>query len=162
MKICAVQHRPMPGDIAGNTARHLSLIELAIAEGADLVFFPELSLTGYEPRIGKSLVTDKTDPQEPDKEHRQDRLEESIGINEFSAWSSSDVTEGFRVQVPRPPQLLQGAAVNAVEEVRNIPHLFLHASEDIRDCSRGELVGDFTACPKQSIFRSNFLTLWRA
>jgi predicted amidohydrolase len=48
MRICAVQLRPIAGDIAINIARHLKFIELAIAESADLVFFPELSLTGYE------------------------------------------------------------------------------------------------------------------
>lgn len=61
MNICAVQFRPIAGDIAGNTAQHLRLIDLAAGEGADLIFFPELSLTGYEPRLAKSLATDETD-----------------------------------------------------------------------------------------------------
>jgi NAD+ synthase (glutamine-hydrolysing) len=41
------QLRPVLGDVARNLARHRELVEAAVAEGADLVVFPELSLTGY-------------------------------------------------------------------------------------------------------------------
>lgn len=50
MKICAIQHRPVAGDIAANLARHSELIELAIAQSADLVFFPE-------PELGRLIVS---------------------------------------------------------------------------------------------------------
>src|SRR5258705_9848034 len=61
MKIGGVQLRAAAGDIAGNAARHLQFIESAASQGVDLVFFPELSLTGYEPRLAKSLATNKDD-----------------------------------------------------------------------------------------------------
>ena len=61
MRICAAQLRPVAGDVACNLAKHLKLIELAVAHGADLVYFPELSLTGYEPRLAKSLATNEAD-----------------------------------------------------------------------------------------------------
>ncbi len=38
---------PKLGDVKANLARHLDLIRQADAQGADLVVFPELSLTGY-------------------------------------------------------------------------------------------------------------------
>ncbi|XKE46947.1 carbon-nitrogen hydrolase family protein [Halomonas organivorans] len=57
MRICAAQCRPVPGDLARNTEKHLELIKLAASHQADLVFFPELSLTGYEPRLSRSLVS---------------------------------------------------------------------------------------------------------
>ena len=40
MKICAAQIRSVAGDIEVNTAQHLRLIELAAAQGANCVFFP--------------------------------------------------------------------------------------------------------------------------
>jgi len=61
MRICAAQLRPVAGDIASNLAKHRKLIDLAVAHGADLVYFPELSLTGYEPRLAKSLATNEGD-----------------------------------------------------------------------------------------------------
>jgi hypothetical protein len=36
-------------------AGHLELIELAVAHGAQFIAFPELSLTGYEPRLAREL-----------------------------------------------------------------------------------------------------------
>ncbi len=37
------------GDIEGNTSKVISLIKRAVDEGADIVAFPELALTGYPP-----------------------------------------------------------------------------------------------------------------
>lgn len=61
MKIGAVQLQAITGDILANLTKHLEFIEVAIAQGADLIFFPELSLMGYEPQLAQSLATDKTD-----------------------------------------------------------------------------------------------------
>lgn len=61
MKICAVQTQALKGDIAGNIARHLRFAELAIANGANMIVFPELSVTGYEPTLAASLATTATD-----------------------------------------------------------------------------------------------------
>lgn len=59
MKIAIVQARPATGDIAANVSRHLELIDFA--DGADIVIFPELSLTGYEPALAKTLSLDPGD-----------------------------------------------------------------------------------------------------
>ena len=61
MKICAAQLKPIAGDIERNVLRHRELIDLAVSHGADLIFFPELSLTGYEPKLAKKLATDLED-----------------------------------------------------------------------------------------------------
>lgn len=50
MKIAAAQINPTIGDIAGNVDRILTHIGRAKELGAQLVVFPELSLTGYPPR----------------------------------------------------------------------------------------------------------------
>lgn len=80
MKLCAVQIRPTAGDVAANIAKHLQFIELAAAHGADLVFFPELSLTGYEPRLARSLATDEVDPRFDVFQQRSDALGIIIGV----------------------------------------------------------------------------------
>lgn len=61
MKIALVQTKPLKGEVAANLERHLAFIERAAAKGADVVIFPELSLTGYEPRLAKDLVMDEDD-----------------------------------------------------------------------------------------------------
>jgi predicted amidohydrolase len=50
MSICiaAAQSPSVPGDIAANVRTHLAFIEAAHKAGAQLLMFPELSLTGYE------------------------------------------------------------------------------------------------------------------
>jgi predicted amidohydrolase len=56
MKICAVQLRPIAGDIAVNLLKHIWCAETAAAHGADLIYFSELSLTSYEPSLAKTLA----------------------------------------------------------------------------------------------------------
>ncbi|MGD1054025.1 MAG: nitrilase-related carbon-nitrogen hydrolase [Candidatus Dormibacteria bacterium] len=53
--VALAQMAPRLGDLGANVARHLDLIGTAAAGGADLVVFPELSLTGY---FLKDLVTE--------------------------------------------------------------------------------------------------------
>lgn len=61
MKICVAQTKPEKGNIKYNIENHLGWIELAVAEKSDLIIFPELSLTGYEPELAKELATDQKD-----------------------------------------------------------------------------------------------------
>lgn len=61
MKICVAQTKPVKGDIAANTRQHTSLIALAASHQAELIVFPELSLTGYEPGLAKALAMNPGD-----------------------------------------------------------------------------------------------------
>lgn len=61
MKICAAQSRPVTGDVAANVQAHVEMIEAAVAQAAELVVFPELSLTGYEPALAQALAVDFMD-----------------------------------------------------------------------------------------------------
>ncbi|MEM8735130.1 MAG: carbon-nitrogen hydrolase family protein [Planctomycetota bacterium] len=54
--VAVAQVRPVIGDLAANTKAHLRVIEVAKSLGADVVFFPELSLVGYEPRLAATLA----------------------------------------------------------------------------------------------------------
>jgi NAD+ synthase/NAD+ synthase (glutamine-hydrolysing) len=50
MKIALGQINPTVGDLSGNIARMVDFSRRAGVAGADLIVFPELSLTGYPPR----------------------------------------------------------------------------------------------------------------
>jgi NAD+ synthase (glutamine-hydrolysing) len=50
MRIAVGQINPTVGDLAGNVALNAHFAREAAARGADLIVFPELSLTGYPPR----------------------------------------------------------------------------------------------------------------
>ena len=62
MILALAQTRPLPGDIPGNTEDHLRFIENAAAAEADIILFPELSITGYEPKLAGDLAKPLTDP----------------------------------------------------------------------------------------------------
>lgn len=59
----AAQSSSVRGDIVGNVKGHLRLIERAAMHRANLVVFPELSLTGYERDLAKSHNLKPTDPR---------------------------------------------------------------------------------------------------
>ena len=62
MRVCAAQFKPKSGDVDYNLAQHQRLAELAVRERVDVLFFSELSLTGYEPTLAQSLAIDPNDP----------------------------------------------------------------------------------------------------
>ena len=62
-RLALAQFNPTVGDIAGNTARIIELIDEARAAHADLVAFPELAVTGYPPEdllFKPSFLADNT------------------------------------------------------------------------------------------------------
>jgi predicted amidohydrolase len=61
MKICIAQTKPIKGNVSANIEAHKRFIELALTLNASAIFFPELSLTGYEPELAKKLATNQND-----------------------------------------------------------------------------------------------------
>ena len=61
MKICIAQTKPIKGNVSANIEAHIKFIELALTLNAEAIFFPELSLTGYEPKLAKKLATNQND-----------------------------------------------------------------------------------------------------
>jgi len=55
MKISIAQTKPIKGDIEANIETHKRFINLAVSNGASAIFFPELSITGYEPELASNL-----------------------------------------------------------------------------------------------------------
>ncbi|SYZ50751.1 Apolipoprotein N-acyltransferase [Xanthomonas arboricola pv. juglandis] len=61
MRLTAAQILSTPGRIEENIGKHLDVIRLAASKGADVLVFPELSLTGYEPALAQALAVHPTD-----------------------------------------------------------------------------------------------------
>jgi len=72
MKISVAQIKPINGDIAANISNHLNLINLAASSGAELIVFPELSLTGYVPEIAKDSAIEINDSRLSDFQKASD------------------------------------------------------------------------------------------
>lgn len=59
--IAVAQTRPVAGDLEANLDEHVRLARLAAAEGAQVVVFPELSLSGYELGLADGLAFSEDD-----------------------------------------------------------------------------------------------------
>ena len=80
MKLCVAQTRPIKGDIQGNIDNHRKLIDLAISNSAEIVIFPELSLTGYEPKLANALATNQDDSRFDDLQKISNAKGVTIGV----------------------------------------------------------------------------------
>lgn len=80
MKIAVAQTKSIKGDISANMKVHKKLIELAAFHETDAIFFPELSLTGYEPQLSKELATNQDDEKLDDFQKISNNYKITIGI----------------------------------------------------------------------------------
>lgn len=80
MKICAAQTNPVIGDIQSNINDHKKFIHQAIFHGADTIIFPELSLTGYEPKMSQEWAVDMADSRFDDFQRISDSGQITIGV----------------------------------------------------------------------------------
>jgi len=65
MKIALSQINTQLGNVSANLDRHLSIAQEAEKAGADLLIFPELSLTGYVLQDLASTVAHRPTPEDP-------------------------------------------------------------------------------------------------
>lgn len=63
MKIAVAQLQSHAGDVSANLAKHLELVAEAASQQVDLIAFPELSLTGYEPGMALDFAVDHAQAQ---------------------------------------------------------------------------------------------------
>ena len=103
MKIAAAQIQPRRGDVAENIARHLAWIASAAAAGADAIFFPELSLTGYEPELAAELATTVDDPRLAVFQAESDAANLTIGAG-LPIRSEVGITISMVIFQPRRPR----------------------------------------------------------
>lgn len=59
MKIAIAQTSPTKGNVSANIETHKKFIDQALTLNAEAIFFPELSLTGYEPELANELSTNQ-------------------------------------------------------------------------------------------------------
>lgn len=115
MKICLAQIKPNPGDIPRNIERHRQFIISAAAGGSDAIFFPELSLSGYEPKLANDLATDLAD-------HRFDQFQILSDVHDIAIGIGMPIRVGFGIQI--------GMIIMKANHPRQIYYKqFLHSDE---------------------------------
>ena len=75
-----VQTRPVKGDIAANLADHQQWANLAVERAVDLLVFPELSITGYEPSLAGALAMTAEDERFAGLQRMSDRYGIFLGV----------------------------------------------------------------------------------
>ena len=115
MRICAAQTRPSPDQVPTNITNHLRLIESAVERKADAIVFPELSLTGYEPKLAQNLALSPDDDQLEDFQSISNRHALVICVG-LPVQTSSGLHIGMLQFHPEAPR-------------RIYPKSYLHADE---------------------------------
>lgn len=103
MIVCAIQARPFKGNIQANINRHKELVDHATRYKADLAIFPELSLSGYEPTLVKTLAISHEDERLGDFQRISDEHRVTLGIGAPTVNDPSPCISMFffRPNIPR-------------------------------------------------------------
>src|SRR5687767_10393594 len=116
MRICAAQTRPIKGDIRNNIDNHKRLIQLAVSNGADAIIFPELSLTGYEPKLAKELATHQNDSRFEDFQTISNANQITIGVGVPTKTHAGVCISMILFQPGKPRQLYSKHYLHVDEE----------------------------------------------
>lgn len=103
MKICVAQTKSEKGNIKANIQNHLRWIEIAVSKKTDLIVFPELSLSGYEPELAKDLATDKNDERLQVFQDISDANKIAIGVG-LPIQSECGILIGMVIFQPNQPR----------------------------------------------------------
>ena len=145
-KAALAQITPVLGDVQKNLVKHLTYIDRACAEGASLVVFPELSLTGYTLRDLTSAVALRPDDSMLDPlRERSERCTIICGgveeDNRFGLYNSAFIFDRGTVSTHRkiyPPDysifeegryFLDGKKVTCTDT--SVGRLGVHVCEDL-------------------------------
>lgn len=134
LKIGLAQIYPRLGDLEANLQKHLDVIEDAIARGADLVVFPELSLTGY---VLQDLTYEVAIPPEPEHPILRPLLEAS---------HRADLVVGFVERDPRGRYYTTGAYLSKGQLIHRHRKVYLPTYgmfDEGRDMAAGDQVRAF-------------------
>jgi len=80
MRIAIAQIEAIKGNIEQNLVTHLKWIKQAVQYNADMVVFPELSLTGYEPDLAEGLASNQDDIRFDEIQRLSDKNGITIGV----------------------------------------------------------------------------------
>ena len=103
MRIGVAQTKPVKGDIPANIEAHLRCIVLASTVQAEALFFPELSLTGYELALANALATDQDDARLDALQRTSDELGIIIGAG-LPTRAGADVRISMVILEPHRPR----------------------------------------------------------
>ena len=103
MKIGLAQIHPQKGAIAENIELHQRAVQLAINNELDAIFFPELSITGYEPELAESLKMDLQSEQFDSFQMLSDTYSITIGIG-VPTPTDKDVQISMLIFQPNQPR----------------------------------------------------------
>jgi len=117
MKICLVQLQSAKGDFAANTASHQKFILRAVEHGVDLIIFPELSLTGYEPTLAHALAMELSDERLSVFQQLADSHSVAIGVG-VPVRSESGVCISLVLFEPAKPRALYSKKYLHADEER--------------------------------------------
>lgn len=106
MKICVAQTKPTKGDIAQNSAQHKLLIAQAVDAEADLIIFPELSITGFEPTLADSLAVGVDDSLFDEFQEISDETGITLGIGAPILVDQENMWIGMVILQPHQPRQL--------------------------------------------------------
>ncbi len=116
MILAAAQTKPTRGNIDANLADHYRLINLAVQNEAQLIVFPEMSITGYEREMAQKLAFQKDDV-------RLNHLQKLASENNIT------IVAGAPIQIES--QLFIGQFIVAPDNSISIyTKQFLHEGED--------------------------------
>lgn len=105
MNIAIAQIKPVKGDIPANIEKHSKFIELASILNTDFIFFPELSLTGYEPELAEKLAVNKNDKRFDVLQQMSDQKMISFGVGVPSI-TQNGICISMIVFQPKQPRIL--------------------------------------------------------
>ena len=105
MNIAIAQIKPVKGDIPANIEKHSKFIELASILNTDFIFFPELSLTGYEPELSEKLAVIKNDERLDVLQQMSDQKMISFGVG-VPTIAQSGICISMIVFQPKQPRIL--------------------------------------------------------
>lgn len=80
MRVAIAQIEAIKGNVEKNIETHLKWIKQAIQNNVDIVIFPELSLTGYEPDLAEELATNQDDSRLDEIQNLSDQNKITIGV----------------------------------------------------------------------------------
>lgn len=80
MRVAIAQIEAIKGNVEKNIENHLKWIKQAIQNNADMLVFPELSVTGYEPDLAENLATNQDDTRLDNIQNLSDRNGIAIGV----------------------------------------------------------------------------------
>lgn len=116
MRIAVAQTRPVKGDVDANIKVHKRLIALAVGQGASVLVFPELSITGYEPELARELAKEPDDPVYDDFQLISNGSKITIGIG-APVQGENGILIGMLIFEPNRPRLVYNKRFLHADEI---------------------------------------------